>query len=170
MSGNQTGVSGWTRVLAVGLASVLTAGAALVGLGASVAHAAAQTETLPDGATVTYTDEVAPGEKITVSGSGWLAKPDMVEEGEEGSVIGFKLIDADLGQLSRKDLVNNPRLGGPIGNATVWGAVWADSEGDFEIEGLAGRRHRGDGSRLGGGGHLHAPVALRNAVQQPARG
>jgi len=100
------------------------------------ASAAEQTFTNPDGATVTYDDEVAVGETIRVSGTKWLAKPDMVEEGEEGSVIGFKLIDDSNGngQLQRTFSLDNPRLGTPVTNDTVWGTVWADSEGNFEIE------------------------------------
>ncbi|MGC4153786.1 MAG: Ig-like domain repeat protein [Propionicimonas sp.] len=122
------------RVLALGVATTLATVGTVGGLGVSVAHAAEQTYTHADGATVRYDDEATAGKKITVSGTGWLAKPEMVEEGEEGSVIGFKLIDGDLGQLSRQEVVDNPRLGEPISNATVWGAVWADGDGDFEIE------------------------------------
>ncbi|MCW5954137.1 MAG: hypothetical protein KIT69_17945, partial [Propionibacteriaceae bacterium] len=95
---------------------------------------ATTTYTHADGETVTYNAEVPSGRPIRLAGTGWLAKPDRVDEGEEGSVIGVKLIDPAVGQLSRKSLVVNPRLGTPIANATVWGAVWADSQGDFELE------------------------------------
>lgn len=92
------------------------------------------TYTHADGETVTYNAEVAPGEPIRISGTGWLAKPDRVDEGEEGSVIGVKLIDPTLGQLSRRFALDNPRLGTPVANLTVWGTVWADSQGDFALE------------------------------------
>ena len=133
MSGNRVGVSARGRALAVGLAVLLAAGTALAGAGASLAHAAEQVYTHPDGATVAYNDEVAVGEKIVVSGTGWLAKPDRVEEGEEGSVIGFKLIGAQ-GQLERTFYLENPRLGDEVANKTVWGTVWAESDGSFEVE------------------------------------
>ena len=94
----------------------------------------ATTHTLPDGATLTYNATVTAGQPIRVSGAGWLAKPDRVDEGEEGSVVGFKLIDGALGQLERRRLLENPRLGETIANATVWGVVWADSSGSFELE------------------------------------
>lgn len=123
----------WRRALALGVAATLAAAAAVTSLGATTAHAADQTYTHPDGAMVSYDHEAVVGEKITVSGTGWLAKPDMVDEGEEGSVIGFKLIGGD-GQLNRGFALDNPRLGEPIANTTVWGAVWAGSEGDFEVE------------------------------------
>ena len=123
----------WRRLLALGVAATLAAAAAVTSLGTTTAHAADQTYTHPDGATVSYDHEAVVGEKITVSGTGWLAKPDMVEVGEEGSVIGFKLIGGD-GQLNRSFALDNPRLGEPIANTTVWGAVWADSEGNFEVE------------------------------------
>ncbi|MFT3888912.1 MAG: immunoglobulin domain-containing protein [Arachnia sp.] len=93
------------------------------------------TRTLPGGATVTYNAEVRPGEPIRLQGTGWLAKPDRTEEGQRGSVIGVKLIDdEDLGQLQRRSLIENPRLGVPIQNDTVWGAAWADDDGDFVLE------------------------------------
>ncbi len=133
MSGNRTGVSAWGRALAVGLASLLAAGTALTGLGASVAQAAQQVHTHADGATVSYDDEAAVGEKITVSGTGWLAKPDRVDEGEEGSVIGFKLIGSQ-GQLERSFYLENPRLGDEVANKSVWGTVWAERDGSFEID------------------------------------
>ncbi|MGC3953200.1 MAG: hypothetical protein QM804_02920 [Propionicimonas sp.] len=134
MGGNRTGVSGWARAVSVGLASVLAAGTALVGLGATTAAAAETTYTHPDGATVGYDTEARVGQPIHVSGTGWLAKPDMVDEGEEGSVIGFKLIDGELSQLNRSFELENPRLGTPVTNTTVWGAVQADSDGSFEID------------------------------------
>ena len=43
--------------------------------------------------TVTYNAEVEQGEPIRISGTKWHAKPEMVEPGERGSVIGVKLID-----------------------------------------------------------------------------
>ncbi|ALJ21657.1 OmpL47-type beta-barrel domain-containing protein [Microbacterium sp. No. 7] len=118
-----------------GLAILAAALIALTGAAvATPAYAAETTYTHADGATLTYDTEVAPGESIRISGTQWLAKPDRVDEGEEGSVIGLKLIDPAIGQLSRQELVDNPRLGEPISNATVWGAVWADSDGSFEID------------------------------------
>ncbi|MCW5952873.1 MAG: hypothetical protein KIT69_11510, partial [Propionibacteriaceae bacterium] len=131
MSTNRAGTA-WGRSLAVVVATALAAAGSVAGT--TVAYAAQKTYTHADGATVSYDGEVTVGQTITVSGTGWLAKPDMVDEGEEGSVIGFKLIDATLGQLSRTFGLDNPRLGDPVTNVTVWGAVWADPDGSFELE------------------------------------
>ncbi|MDF1487424.1 immunoglobulin domain-containing family protein [Tessaracoccus caeni] len=86
------------------------------------------------GETVVYNAEVEPGQPIRLSGTGWTAKPERTVEGERGSVIGVKLIDDDLGQLQRKTVLANPRPGVPNTNDTVWGAVWADNDGSFELE------------------------------------
>ncbi|MGE3621734.1 MAG: hypothetical protein AB7L84_14855, partial [Acidimicrobiia bacterium] len=120
------------HALAAVLAVLLVAGGLVVA--PVVAFAAETTYTHFAGETVTYDTEAVVGEPIRVSGTGWLAKPDFVDEGEEGSVIGLKLIDPTLGQLERQELLENPRLGTTITNATVWGVVWADSDGNFEVE------------------------------------
>lgn len=88
-----------------------------------------------DGETVTFEHEIELGESIELSGTGWLAKPDMVDEGEEGSVIGFKLIDAQLGMLDRTFALTNPRLGEPVTNTTVWDTVWAAGSYEEAVNG-----------------------------------
>lgn len=118
------------------LVGLVLAAGLLVQPGLAAADDTSETTTFThiSGVTVTYAPKAEPGKPLRITGTGWLAKPDRVEEGEKGSVIGIKLIDDDLGQLQRKSLIENPRLGVPIQNNTVWGAVWADDEGNFELE------------------------------------
>lgn len=118
------------------LVGLVLAAGLLVQPGLAAADDTSETTTFThiSGVTVTYAPRAEPGKPLRITGTGWLAKPDRVEEGEKGSVIGIKLIDDDLGQLQRKSLIENPRLGVPIQNNTVWGAVWADDEGNFELE------------------------------------
>lgn len=90
-----------------------------------------------DGETVTYPHRVVPGEPIRVSGEGWLAKrigdgwhPD-VDEGDEGSVTGFKIL-ADSGAVIRTELVPNPRTGDTdYSSPDVWDIVQAAGTGDW---------------------------------------
>lgn len=124
------------RELICGIVAVLVAFPLLLGPAPAQADERDSTTTYThfDGETVTYQAEVLVGEPIRITGTGWLAKPDLVDDGEEGSVIGFKFIDDSLGQLSRQFALDNPRLGEPISNDTVWDAVWADGDGSFTAD------------------------------------
>lgn len=122
-----------SRPLAVLTAALLAFGGVVAG--ATAAHAAETTYTHGDGATVTYDTEARIGEPITLTGTGWMAKEGHPEvaEGNEGSVIGFKLIDSATGQLNRidppGDELYNPMTGTLVDNMTVWGVAMANGIG-----------------------------------------
>lgn len=91
------------------------------------------TYTYWDGETVTYPATVTPGEPIRVTGAGWLTVPGhpQVDEGDEGSVIGFKFMPA-AGSVMRKVHVPNPRTGeADYPSPDVWDIVQAAGSGEW---------------------------------------
>lgn len=86
-----------------------------------------------DGETVTYPNRVTPGEPFRVSGLAWLAKPGHpgADEGDEGSVIGFKFMPAS-GSAIRKVRVANPRTGeADYASPDVWDIAQAAGTGEW---------------------------------------
>ncbi len=70
--------------------------------------------------------QIEVGEPIHLSGTGWTTTA-----GDAGSVLAFKL---DEGSISTKGTVRNPANDTVIGNKTVWAAVQADANGDWEVD------------------------------------
>ncbi|MBA4609834.1 hypothetical protein H1W00_15240 [Aeromicrobium sp. Marseille-Q0843] len=69
---------------------------------------------------------IRPGDTITLSGTGWTTT-----DGTAGSVLAFKL---DEGAISTSREVRHPVTDAVIGNKTVWAAVRADADGDWEVD------------------------------------
>ena len=111
-----------SRQLVIMLVAMIMVGSASL-LVPTVAGAA--TASAPDGATATGPDQVAVGEPMVITGTGWTAGSD-----GEGSVIAVKLDD---GALSGTSPVTNPATGQEIANRTVFAAVQANDDGTFEL-------------------------------------
>ncbi|MGC4153789.1 MAG: immunoglobulin domain-containing protein [Propionicimonas sp.] len=102
-------------------------------LSATAESDSAEVYTHFDGETVSYPIQVVPGEPIRVSGTGWLTKPGHpgVDEGDEGSVIGFKFMPAS-GSVIRQVRVPNPRTGeADYASPDVWDIAQAAGTGDW---------------------------------------
>jgi len=118
------------------LSAVLLAPAAALVL-PTPAGAAEQTETLPDGATITYDDEVVAGEPIKLSGTGWMTKEGhqgegdyAIIEGDEGSITGIKFFGPD-GTVVRDPKPTNPWNGDTdYASPDVWEIVQAAGTGE----------------------------------------